>query len=1058
MHYLTHSRKSHTQHRRSFAHRPRLVTSVLRLAACLILLFPAGLRLSAQQYWQQQVNYAIDISLNDTEHTLDGFVKIQYSNHSPDTLSFIWFHLWPNAYKNDGTAFSEQLLGNGRTDFYFSTKEQKGYINRLDFRVDGSLARMEDHPQYIDIIKVILPQPLPPGGQITITTPFHEQLPFNFSRGGHVGRTYQLTQWYPKPAVYDRQGWHPIPYLDQGEFYSEYGNFDVRITLPETYVVAATGELKDAPPPASSKFQEMPPARPPRFFRPPTPKHSPASSKPAANHKPAQSTAADLPANRPASDFSGATSLPYPHPLVPPANKTLHYIQNNIHDFALFASRSFQVDHDTLQLASGRIIDVYSFYSPEAGEVWKNSIRLMKRAIRFRSALIGEYPFNIVSAAEVKMGTWGGMEYPTITAITPQKTEKSLDLILEHELGHNWFYAVLGTDERRYPWMDEGINTYYDKRYEQQHYGSAHPSSAHPSSAKPPATLPPTTQPIIAPSTATAHPVTSKHRAPATRRPIAAAKPHPTHPHEANNAWLLRKLPADQDRLFVDAAAKQRQDQPISTSSEDFTAANYDLIAYTKAALWMQQLEQHLGTPLFDSCMQAWFRLWQFRHPAPGDFRSVIESTSCQPQDSLFALLDKKGPLTPFNTHRTIRPTLLFSARNTGQIDYINILPALGVNKYDGLMLGALIHNYNLPPDKFQFFLAPLYATNSHQLNGIGGASYTWYPDNRFRKIVLGLTGSRFSSVSGADSNGNKLFGGFYKFAPSLRLTLNNPTARSTLERWVEWKTYLIGEKSFTNYVIKSTDSIAYPLAAKKYAFRYLNQLSFNIEDKRALYPYRALLQLQQASAFYRLNLTGNYFFNYSKGGGMDLRIFAAKFGYIGNKNSLNDIQRYMPKLTGVTGNEDYTYSNYFYGRNEFTGLASQQIMIRDGGLKIRVPNFDFLEGRSDNWVAALNFNSTLPRDLVPSWLPLKLFFDLGTYSGGWQNNAPTSKFLYTAGLQLSLFHNVFNIYAPVIYSSDFRDQLKTLADQNGFFKKISFSIDIQNISIRTLFPNNIPL
>ncbi|HZE84500.1 MAG TPA: hypothetical protein VE035_09335, partial [Puia sp.] len=327
-----------------------------------------------------------------------------------------------------------------------------------------------------------------------------------------------------------------------------------------------------------------------------------------------------------------------------------------------------------------------------------------------------------------------------------------------------------------------------------------------------------------------------------------------------------------------------------------------------------------------------------------------------------------------------------------------------------------------------------------------------------FRKIVLGLGGSRFSSVAGIDSNGAKLFGGFYKIVPSLRLTLKNQDALSTSEKWVEWKTYFIGEKTFTDYVQKSTDSIFYPLAPKKYAFRYLNQFSLDLEDHRVLYPYKALLQLQQASAFYRVNLTGNYFFNYSKGGGMDMRIFAAKFGYIGSKSSLNDIYRYEPKLTGVGGNEDYTYSNYFYGRNEFTGLASQQIMIRDGGLKIRVPAFAFLEGRSDNWVASLNFNSTLPHELAPSWLPLKIFFDLGTYSGGWQNNAPTSKFLYTAGLQLSFFHNVFNIYAPIFYSSDFRDQLKTLSDQNSFFKKISFSIDIQNISIKTLFPNNIPL
>src|SRR6186713_2477673 len=107
-----------------------------------------------QNYWQQQVNYTIDVTLNDTEHTLDGFVRMQYTNNSPDTLPFIWIHCWPNAYKNDRTAFSEQLLSEGRTDFYFADKEKRGYINHLDFRVDGQTARMEDHPRYIDIIRI----------------------------------------------------------------------------------------------------------------------------------------------------------------------------------------------------------------------------------------------------------------------------------------------------------------------------------------------------------------------------------------------------------------------------------------------------------------------------------------------------------------------------------------------------------------------------------------------------------------------------------------------------------------------------------------------------------------------------------------------------------------------------------------------------------------------------------------------------------------------------------------------------------------------------------------
>jgi hypothetical protein len=376
---------------------------------------------------------------------------------------------------------------------------------------------------------------------------------------------------------------------------------------------------------------------------------------------------------------------------------------------------------------------------------------------------------------------------------------------------------------------------------------------------------------------------------------------------------------------------------------------------------------------------------------------------------------------------------------------------------YDKFMIGLAINNFNLPRNNFEFILVPLYATGSKQFNGIGRFCYTWRPDNYFQKIELATDISKFSSLSGIDSNGNKIFGGFYKIAPSIRLTLKNKTARSTIEKWAEFKTYIIGEKAF-NYSIKSTDSNYYP-TTQNYATRYLNQLTFNIEDYRVLYPYNIQLQLQQGSEFYKLNFTTNYFFNYSKGGGFNVRFFAAKFGYIGGRTSSKEFETevYQPKLTATRGDEDYTYSNYFIGRNESTGFASQQIMMKDGGLKLRTDIFSNLQGRSDNWIAAMNFNTSLPTSIIPKQIPLKIFLDVGTYADAWGNTPPTSKFLYVGGLQLSLFKDLINIYAPLLYSSDFRNNLKSVPEENTFLKKISFSIDIQNFNFKKVF-GNIPL
>lgn len=928
-----------------------------------------------QSYWQQEVNNTIDVSLNDIEHTLDGFIKIQYTNNSPDTLHFIWFHLWPNAYKTDKTAFSEQLLQNGRTDFYFSDKEQKGYINRLDFRVNGTEARTEDHPLHIDIMKLLLPKPLVPGARIEITTPFHEKLPFNFSRGGHVGQSYQITQWYPKPAVYDSKGWHEMPYLNQGEFYSEFGSFDVRITLPKNYVVAATGELQNE----DEKKWMM------------NKKQETRVKIQDIKHK-----------TQPIYKKQPQTTNYKPQTISDKQTKTLQYKQNNIHDFAWFADKNFIVDHDTIQTAPGKIIDAYSFYLPEENSSWEKSIQYLKNAVRFRSSLIGEYPYNVVSAVEAKTGMGGGMEYPTITSIPPLSSERKLEATIEHETGHNWFYGALANNERDDPWMDEGMNSFYDDEYSQDKYGS------------------------------------------------------PAKFVDIKQNSLQNKLPDDMANTVLQTIAVIKKDQPIETSSENFTNYNYGLIAYKKTSEWMKLLENYLGADVFANCMKEYYKRWQFKHPYPEDFKKAVEEVSGKNVDSIFALLNKKGRLPNEEAKKNTHLAFLFNLKETDKYKYVSILPAIGYNMYDNAMIGAVIHNYNLPPNHFQFILCPLYATNSRQFNGIGKISYSWYPDNKFRKIEAGLNGSKFSTLSDIDSNGNHIFGGFYKIVPSVRFTLKNESARSSIEKWIDFRTYIIAEKSF-NYLLNSKDSNYYP-SPQKYATRYLNQLTLNMEDDRVLYPYNVQLQVQQASEWYRLNFTTNYFFNYSKGGGVNVRFFAAKFGYFGGNTPSKEFETsiYQPKLTASRGEEDYTYSNYFIGRNEFEGFASQQIMMKDGGLKLRTDMFQDLQGRSDNWVASCNFNTSLPQQIIPKIIPLKIFLDIGTYAGGWGNNPPTGKFLYVAGLQLSLIKNIVNIYAPLIYSSDFSDQLKTVSSENTFLKKISFSIDIQNINLRRI-NRNIP-
>lgn len=680
-----------------------------------------------------------------------------------------------------------------------------------------------------------------------------------------------------------------------------------------------------------------------------------------------------------------------------------------MHDFAWFADKTFTVKSDTLKLPSGKIIQASVFYYAENSEKWQNSIAMIKSAILTKTKWLGEYPYNVVSV--VDGGNGGGMEYPTITILDDGGSEKMLDFVINHEVGHNWFEAILGTNERKHPWMDEGMNTYYDSRYSLQQYGN-------------------------------------------TQLDIIQTK----------SAFIIKRIPDDIQQTMLETITHLKKDQPIETSSEKFNILNYNMIAYSKTGEWMKLLEDELGKPLFDSCMQAYYSRWQFKHPYPEDFKQVMEEVSGRNLDAVFALLNKKGDLKKSTLKKDTRFTTFFNLKNTDKHNYIAVTPAIGFNLYDKLMLGVVLHNYSLPLNKFQFVAAPLYSFNSHQVNGIGRIGYSWLPDKQFSKINLSVNGSAFSGKQSFDTTGVKVFERFYKISPSLKFFFNHEP-RSSKVSWIDFRTYIIGEKKFTNYeYITGSDSIAvYPTAFTN-TNRYLNQVSFSMANYRALYPYSYQLQFQQGEGFYRLNVTGQYYFNYAQGGGLHARVFAAKFGYIGNKKFSSYL--YQPKLLGGTGEDDYGYSNYFVGRSASSsnpelpvannGIAGQQIMIQNGGgLKLRMDKYAYLYGQSENWVAAINLNSTLPKALFPFKIPLRVFLDVGTYAEAWQKNALTNKLLYTGGLQLSLFKDVLNIYAPLIYSKIYKTTLKTDPEQNKFLKRITFSIDIQNINLKKLVPQS---
>jgi hypothetical protein len=887
-----------------------------------VILFPAlffVLVARGQSGWQQSLRYDIQVQFKPAEKSLDALMKLSYTNHSPDTLRFIWFHVWPNAYRNDLTLYSDQQLENGDTRFYFSSKEQKGYLNRLDFRVNGNPAIIQNHPEHIDIIKLILPKPLLPGDSIQIVTSFHLRLPFNFNGNGYTAHHVEMRNWYPEPAVYDKHGWHPMPFLTQGGAYHEAADYTVEIDAPPAYRIAA-GAVADT------------------------------------------------------------LSRSHVHNLY-------RFSLTRANAFAWVADTHYLIREDSLILDSGKLVRLYYFYTTYPLINPDKLIREAKTDLRNLSGWLTPYPhqsISIVQASQMEDQQFTGL---VCVGNTPGY---SWQYVLRKALSGLWFQTILMTNQRTKPWFSKGFMSYYNQRLN--------------------SLLPPV------------------------------------------NPF---RFPFRNHDLWLRVAENEKTTQPITTAAPEFSPANDSLIAEIKAGLWLAQLRDSVGEQAFDRYMKDYFAAWKFGHPYPEDFKKTFDTASGKNLQSVFDELNSKTSLFPGGGKRIIKPAFRFSARNSEHYNYLGLSPVAGYNHYDDFMLGALIHNINLPENKFEFLFTPLYAFGSKELVGLGRVSYSWHPDNHFSRITLGLNGAHFNTNKATDTSGRVLFEYFSKLVPYIRVDFKPSNPRSSINRWMDFKTYLIREQTFDQYVDYPKDSLFHPNAVTS-SFRYVNQLSFNLQDNRALYPYSLRVELQQSELFYRVNLIGNYFMNYPDGGGLKVRFFAAKFGAWNDKNSAT-LARYEPKLLGVDGEEDYLYEDYFIGRSATyavdrpsipnQGYSGQQIMNRDGGLKMRIDDLDYVQGRSSDWVSALNFNTSLPTGIFPFPLPISFYFDVGTYAEAWQNNPPTSKFLFTGGIQLSLFKNVLNIYAPLIYSSDFDAAFGTLS----YGRKITFSIDIQNIQYKKI-------
>ncbi|UJH69098.1 M1 family metallopeptidase [Allomuricauda sp. SCSIO 65647] len=377
-----------------------------------LLFFELALGVYGQErhgYWQQHVDYEMNVTIDVGTFRYEGTQKLTYTNNSPDTLDRVYYHLYFNAFQPGSDMDirlqsikdpDNRMMEEGKSRIADLSEDEIGYLHAKSLTHDGSPIRFVEEET---ILVAYLDKPIAPGQKAIFDMEFSGQVPLQIRRSGRnssEGVALSMSQWYPKMSAYDFEGWHPNPYISR-EFHGVWGDFDVKITIDKDYVIGGTGYLQN--PQEIGHGYEKP-----------------------------------------------DTKIKHKGKML-----TWHFKAPMVHDFMWGADPEYI--HDTLEMENGPTLHFFYKNNPEILENWKNLQSKTAEAMAFFNRNIGEYPYEQYSVVH---GGDGGMEYAMSTLITGERSFNSLVGVMVHELAHSWFQHVLATNESKHSWMDEGFTSF----------------------------------------------------------------------------------------------------------------------------------------------------------------------------------------------------------------------------------------------------------------------------------------------------------------------------------------------------------------------------------------------------------------------------------------------------------------------------------------------------------------------------------------------------------------------------------------------------------------------
>jgi hypothetical protein len=489
-----------------------------------------------RDYWQQRADYSISATLDTATKSLQGSVTIRYTNNSPDTLRSLWLQMDQNLFRPGSTgallnAASSRFGGAGfaggyeiESIFQTASGSPRTGANRPRTAAAAQLevtTRVDETMAEID-----LATPLAPGQTTAILIRYHFNIPeHGADRMGREGTLYEMAQWFPRMAVYDDvEGWNTDQYLGQGEFYLEYGNYDYQVTLPAGYIVAGTGTLQN-PLEVLTADQRT--------------RLALAARSDSTVHL---ITEAELGSGAARPRSSGML--------------TWTFRAENVRDVAWAASPDFMWDASSWD---GTL--AFAYYRPSAKTNWSDVARQTRFSIKEYSTRWFRYPYPQMSAIE---GLVSGMEYPMVAMESDGGSLADLFNVVTHEIGHSWFPMIVGSNERRFAWMDEGFNTFINTFSEEGYF----------------------------------------------KRDDSAVR-------KGEISFVLQNDQAPTAQPMITPANRYKGNANLGS-----------LAYIKPSIMLLTLRGQVLDSAVFDRAMREYVRRWAFKHPYPADFMRTIEDVS----------------------------------------------------------------------------------------------------------------------------------------------------------------------------------------------------------------------------------------------------------------------------------------------------------------------------------------------------------------------------------------------------------------------------------------------